>query len=1154
MAKKVYGTTLWGAEFLKSIEYETDSGRLARGKTYANTSKIYDVELKSRTIAAKVKGNYAPFYISRLSFTQFTKGDIEVILSFIDNNPFILANIIKGNLPNELLEFFKSNDIDIFRGFDMSCNCYDFYGSYACKHITALYYILTNEIDKNPFILLKLRGLDLISHYNIKDNLSISYPIKLEFIENSTIDIKSNENIEQLPIRILAQENCSNFILSMLKPFPPFASIDYKEVLEEFYKKTAKQLPLVISPIRDENIIKIQRILQDSTISLSVKNDIQIAKFKIQNDLLKHNDILSLFNDYRYEFDTKENKNELLITPTNLFKLFVSFEDDNGTSSYSYLFYLFRVAYILIENSGFIPAVEKIDVFLQIIYKPLISIETINKQIELLGDNAPTMVAINNKYLTPKSSTVYLLSAIFTNIVPQFEFMHKKQKNNPPAISLSFFKGKLLRVDDFESKNIPYAINNYFSVFDIVQSNYKYKLFIDILDEEYSFYINIQNKNTQKEYNFKDAIKEFDKIEIVKFLSYLIPFLPKLQQLQTQEFINLSQEQIEQFLLQTSSIISNLGVEIVLPKELKNLLKPKLALSVKSTVKSHKSFFSLDKMLEYDWQISIGDELLSYQEFEKLVKDGRELIRFKDNFVVISPEEAKAMFAKINQKTKLNKFDILQASLNDEVYLDENLEQYLNEIFTPKNIQIPPTLKANLREYQHRGFQWNINNLLNGFGSILADDMGLGKTIQAITTLLYLKENNYIKNNILVVVPTSLLSNWEKEIEKFAPTLSYFSFYGAKRVLKDADITITTYDLVRRDIEAFKDTKKFKIDCLIIDEAQKIKNPDTNVTKAIKSLKAKYKIALSGTPVENNLSELWSIFDFTLPKYLKTLKDFTASYAKDIEIHKDTQKIQRLRKITAPFMLRRLKTDKNIISDLPDKIIIDEYASMTKKQGALYQSVVDDTMKQLDESNAKGLIFKLIISLKQICNHPRNFDKKSIADVKSSGKTQLLMELLDNILIQDEKVLIFTQYTQMADILNEVIQKEFLTTPLVLKGDMSKKKRDEVVESFQNDNRYKIFILSLKAGGVGLNLTAANHVVHYDLWFNPAVENQATDRAFRIGQTKKVTVHRLITKNSFEEKIDKMIKSKQELSDLSVNIGENWLKDLDRDDLQELFK
>jgi len=361
---------------------------------------------------------------------------------------------------------------------------------------------------------------------------------------------------------------------------------------------------------------------------------------------------------------------------------------------------------------------------------------------------------------------------------------------------------------------------------------------------------------------------------------------------------------------------------------------------------------------------------------------------------------------------------------------------------------------------------------------------------------------------------------------------------------------ITTYDIARRDIESFK---KQKIDCLIIDEAQKIKNPNTALSISIKSLKAKYKIALSGTPVENNLSELWSIFDFALPKYLKTLKDFVKNYAKDIEINADARKIEKLKKITAPFMLRRLKSDKNIISDLPAKIVIDEYATMGKKQASLYQSVVDETMEKLEDGDAKGLIFKLIISLKQICNHPRNFDKISENVVNLSGKTELLMTLVENIMAQDEKVLIFTQYVEMGDMLVELLQKELLTTPLYLKGSMSKKQRDEAVDKFQNDNRHKIFILSLKAGGVGLNLTAANHVIHYDLWFNPAVENQATDRAFRIGQKKKVTVHRFITKNSFEEKIDKMIKAKQKLSDLSVSIGESWIKDMDKDDLKELF-
>ena len=429
--------------------------------------------------------------------------------------------------------------------------------------------------------------------------------------------------------------------------------------------------------------------------------------------------------------------------------------------------------------------------------------------------------------------------------------------------------------------------------------------------------------------------------------------------------------------------------------------------------------------------------------------------------------------------------------------------------------------------------------------------MGLGKTIQAISSILYLKEQGFIQKRVVIIVPTSLINNWENELDKFAPSLGYFSYYGLKRKLQEADILITTYDIARRDLAKLK---KEKIDCLIIDEAQKIKNPNTETSKAIKSLKAKYKIALSGTPVENNLSELWSIFDFALPKYLRTLKDFQKNYAKDIEIKKDRIKIEKLKRITAPFMLRRLKTDKNIAPDLPQKIIIDEYSTMTKEQAGLYQSLVDESFKMMaDEENTGALVLKLIISLKQICNHPRNFDKTSPIDPKLSGKAQQLLALLETILQRNEKVLIFTQYTEMGDILVKMIEDTLLTTPLFLKGSQTKKKRDEIVDSFQNDPKHKIFILSLKAGGVGLNLTEANHVIHYDLWFNPAVENQATDRAFRIGQKRNVSVYRFITKDSFEEKIDKMIKAKQELSNLSVSIGENWLGKMDREELRGIF-
>lgn len=1140
MAKNQYGTSPWGAAFLHAICEQTDDGRLSRGKSYANTGKVYDVSLSANTISAKVKGNYKPYYKTKLFFHEFSKGDKRFITEHIEKNPLILAQIIRSKLSSEILQFLQKNEIDLFSGFGMDCSCPDFYGAYPCKHITGLYYILVKEIDKNPFILFSLRGLDLIKHFDIKKNLEIPYPIELEF-QDPQEQKTNNEN----RIEILGLSPQKEFIHSMLESNPPFAPLDYKSVLHEFYTLITKNLPLVIWPTYSEGVQKCERLLQGAKISFITTKDITKAKFQITSTLFEAQENRELFGANA----SFVGKNKLLLSPHELFSYFISFEQNEGSYEYNYLFYIFRVAYIFLQKSAFIPAVFLEKDRLSIFYKPLICNETVYRQLQNLSQAAPSILSLEGKELSGFSQSNLLLMTILTDTIWRFDFMHKAQKNNPPHISQTFFQGIAQNLSGFEKENLPLAIKNYFALFDLIKSDYNYKIAIDKKDREYKLSLSVQEKKSGKEYSLSKSLQVCDAMQILSLVSYIELFLPQITQLLDTKSIDLPKEKLEDFMLGSSHILSNLGIQIVLPKELQNLLKPKLTLRAKAKNKSLKSFFNLDGVLEYDWQIALGDELISAKEFEELVASGKELVAFRDKFVLLSPEEVKAMFKQINQKKKLGTFEILQAKLNDEAIFDADLEALFKQIFTPKNLQLPSSLQATLRPYQKSGIEWTLHNLQNGFGTILADDMGLGKTLQAIAVILYLKENGLCKQT-LVILPTSLLSNWEAEIGKFAPTLSFHIFHGPDRVLKKADVILSTYDIARRDLELFK---KQKIDCLIIDEAQKIKNPDTRVAQGIKSLKAKYKIALSGTPVENNLSELWSIFDFAIPKYLKSLDNFSKEYAKDIEIHKDRDKIKKLRAITSAFMLRRLKTDKNIIKDLPEKLVIDEYATMSPKQASLYQAVVEKTMARLEEGGNQGAIFALLIALKQICNHPRNYDKTSPSDKALSGKTELLITLLETILEKNEKVLIFTQYTQMAEILMDVIQKELLSLPLYLSGQMSKKQRDEAVQKFQTDPKHKIFILSLKAGGVGLNLTAANHVIHYDLWFNPAVENQATDRAFRIGQNKNVFVYRFITKNSFEEKIDRMIKAKKELSDLSVHVGENWLKDMDKEELKELF-
>ncbi|MEA3317062.1 MAG: DEAD/DEAH box helicase, partial [Bacteroidota bacterium] len=621
-----------------------------------------------------------------------------------------------------------------------------------------------------------------------------------------------------------------------------------------------------------------------------------------------------------------------------------------------------------------------------------------------------------------------------------------------------------------------------------------------------------------------------------------------------------------EILLKILPIIETLGIKILLPNELKNLVKPQTSLLLKQNedTKSTKSYLSLDEMLNFEWEIAIGDKTISINEFKKLSKGLSGIVNIKGKYLLINQNEIQKIFDNISNKKQLSKQELIKTALTEEyqeatISISEKAKKTIQNLLRTDNIIISDSLNAKLRPYQERGYRWLYNNSKIGFGSIIADDMGLGKTIQVITMLLKFKEElRFKKNKALIIVPTTLLSNWEKEIERFAPTLSALTYHGIKRKLnyKDFDLTITSYGVIRRDIEIFK---KIKWATVIIDEAQNIKNPTTEQTKAIKKLKSDVKIAMSGTPVENRLSEYWSIFDFVNKGYLGSIKYFKKEFSTPIEKYGDKNQLEKFNKITSPFILRRLKTDKTIISDLPNKIENDKYVSLTKEQTAIYKTVVDNTMHEIetlekDDIKRAGLVFKLMTALKQICNHPSQFLKKENFETNLSGKATLLIDILQTIYENNEKVLIFTQYKEMGEIIKTMIENHFDRKALFLHGGVSRKKRDEYVNDFQTKNHVKTFILSIKAGGTGLNLTKANHVIHYDLWWNPAVETQATDRVFRIGQEKNVMVYRFITKDTFEEKINEMLQAKRNLANLTVSAGEKWIGNLSNNELNELVK
>ena len=726
---------------------------------------------------------------------------------------------------------------------------------------------------------------------------------------------------------------------------------------------------------------------------------------------------------------------------------------------------------------------------------------------------------------------------------------------------------------------LPGGIQAWLQRFFLAQGNYKPLIIVEELnDDKFEVIINIEqhDKPMEKPIALNDVLtlKKYEqkRFEILQSLAQLSTFMPGLDQ-----YINSKGEgqmvmdtsTFTPFLLNAIPAIQLLGINILLPKSLQYILKPKASIRIKQKGKDGKSFLRLDKLLDFEWQVAIGDTVMDEAAFNKLLKQSDGLIKYKTSYIYVSPADLEKLHKHFASTKVLSAYEMLRAALGNEYYgatisITDEVQQLIKQLTDQQEIALPKGINANLRPYQHRGYSWLYRNTQIGFGSVLADDMGLGKTLQVIATLLKYKEEGALENEkAMVIAPTGLLTNWQAEIEKFAPSLSFHLYHGNTRSLgkkQDYDVLLTSYGIVRSDADKLK---KMKWHVVVTDEAQNIKNHETGQSKAVKSIPSNTFIAMSGTPVENRLSELWSIMDFSNRGFLGSLPDFKENFATPIQNQNDMAAAEKLKTITSPFLMRRLKSDKTIISDLPDKIEIDSYGYLAKAQASLYEKTLQKALEAIEEIQTndqkalfarQGLVLQMILALKQICNHPTQFLKNNVLDASLSGKMELLFEKLESIVESHEKVLIFTQFTEMGNLLKHFIEERFGETPLFYHGGCSLKKRKEMVDNFQTNRTDKIFILSLKAAGTGLNLTAANHVIHYDLWWNPAVEAQATDRAYRIGQKSNVMVHRFITKGTFEERINEMIQSKKALANMTVATGENWIGNMSNKELKEMFE
>lgn len=642
-------------------------------------------------------------------------------------------------------------------------------------------------------------------------------------------------------------------------------------------------------------------------------------------------------------------------------------------------------------------------------------------------------------------------------------------------------------------------------------------------------------------------------------------------------------ETVHTFLKHDLALLRAFHYPIILPNWLRQLSEAKVNVQTEATLAT-KSVASFDDIIDFRWNFSLNGEDIDEETFSKIVASKRSFIQFQNEWFYVDT----AMLAQIRAlvaRAEANDWTVkdlllqqtpMQEALDeaDALYDDplvsfhwhhslKEAMQSLREKDGIPAVPVPDNLHATLRPYQIEGYEWLAFMRSEQFGACLADDMGLGKTVQLITYLLYVHRNEKMPS--IIICPTSVLGNWQEELTRFAPSLKTYIHYGASRKKGNAlleaieqnetDVILTTYGVMTQDIDTFRPVEWTSI---TLDEAQNIKNRQTKQSRAIRTLRGVHHIALTGTPIENRLSELWSIFDFLNPGYFGSFQAFTNDFILPVERDDDDEKREQLRLKIEPFLLRRTKKDTNLALNLPKKHEERERCPLTTEQAALYEGFIQeakDRMQHAPPFERKGIVLAMLNRLKQLCNHPALFLKETptSADdlMRRSIKLQRIVERAAEIVARGEKALIFTQYIGMGELIQYVLKENYQIDVPFLTGQMRKEERDSLVQSFQN-GEFPLFLLSLRAGGTGLNLTAANHVLHADRWWNPAVEEQATDRAYRIGQTQFVHVVKFMTIGTIEEKIDQMLREKSELSDDLIQPSE-WITELSDEQIEELF-
>lgn len=1194
MARIPFGTTWWGKKWLDSLTLLDYENRLPRGRSYFSTGHVLSSEFdpKELLFTAKVQGSQLRPYTVKIRFPRVDREAAARFTDLVAKDPEFISSLVDDRLDPRVADVAEAAGLRLFpeswREFGLTCTCPDF--AVPCKHIAAAFLAIVREIDADPLKVLSFQGFDLKKALKERG-------VDLERAEGFELpDARSLLRWKAKPEEAVAPKQggakdaetafsavplylVKPLSASLLKLLPEETALfpGGRDWLKKVWNRISKRASNAWS-LRGSHTNVWDRIDKGPLGSWGPV----VPKVQMFDDSL---DFVRPYSEGMTPRPLSEKR-----ASGWLFDAMLELGNEearNHSVGLSVWYQLITIALALMKNGAVVPVLvrhpEAEKPACTLVWEPALAADSVRSVVlegaaalESLGVRLITLP--ENEESTPEGRFLAILTVLITAFADHMQAVDAAARGK---LVTGLFGDRYRCLEEGACDSEIHTLSRYLRPLSFYQlpTDWVPVVVVRSRNRE-TLQLNLGILPAKHEAGEKpillktiltDPEYERDRYAVIAGFQMLTSACPELAEVlksQGKPF-SMVPEDLKPFLFEARPALELLGAQVLLPKRLRKIFRPQLTAEISGTVKSSAGRFLTKEMLaDFSWKVSIGSRELTEAEALQLFEKKGEIVQLDDEYVWLDPAEIEAIEKRLKQKRKPGYLERLRGALTGEiegagVQVSGDIMEKLREISREKEIPVPDDIRAELRPYQKRGYSWLMKNFRLGLGSLIADDMGLGKTLQVITALDELKREGELKTGkVIAVVPATLLTNWVREIRKFAPNLTAEIYHGSDRKLGDPDkrpdVLLTTYGTLRRDSEQLS---KLSWRVMVMDEAQAVKNTGTGAYAAASSFPADRVIAMTGTPVENRLMEYWSIFSIVQPGLLGTASDFRENFSVPIENEHDPRAAEAFRKLVAPFMLRRMKTDKAIISDLPDCIVQDVMTTLLPEQAYLYQETLTRNLDAISRAEAnsrdkqvkrRALVLKLITELKQICNSPSQYNKQW-SETPDSAKAETLFELLDECRENGRKVLVFTQYREMGELLQGWIAKKTGRKPEFLHGGVSVARRAVMVDDFQNNPDSHILLVSLKVGGTGLNLTAASVVIHYDLWWNPAVESQASDRAWRIGQQRDVLVYRFVTEGTFEERINEMLTEKRRITDLAVSSGENWVGDMSTSELRALF-